>query len=90
VPCRYKILFLDVLFPLGLKKVIYIDADQVVRSDIAELWDHDLKVRAPGRLLAPCAVRWRRAQIALARPSPSPALLPPALRAAEARQARAS
>jgi hypothetical protein len=25
----YKILFLDVLFPLDLKKVIYVDADQV-------------------------------------------------------------
>lgn len=25
----YKILFLDVLFPLDLKKVVYVDADQV-------------------------------------------------------------
>jgi UDP-glucose:glycoprotein glucosyltransferase len=39
----YKILFLDVLFPLHLKKVIYVDADQVVRSDLAELWDLDLE-----------------------------------------------
>eukprot|EP01116_Phalansterium_solitarium_P000089 TRINITY_DN10057_c0_g1_i1.p1 TRINITY_DN10057_c0_g1~~TRINITY_DN10057_c0_g1_i1.p1 ORF type:complete len:1540 (+),score=753.29 TRINITY_DN10057_c0_g1_i1:74-4693(+) len=38
----YKILFLDVLFPIDLKKVIYVDADQVVRSDIKELWDMDL------------------------------------------------
>lgn len=39
----YKILYLDVLFPSDLKKVIYIDADQVVRADIRELWDMDLK-----------------------------------------------
>ena len=38
----YKILFLDVLFPLDLKKVIYVDADQVVRADLKELWDIDL------------------------------------------------
>jgi len=39
----YKILFLDVLFPLNIKKVIYVDADQVVRSDLKELWDMDLE-----------------------------------------------
>src|SRR3954465_10214003 len=39
----YKILFLDVLFPLDLKKIIYVDADQVVRADLKELWDMDLK-----------------------------------------------
>lgn len=38
----YKILFLDVLFPLHLKKVIYVDADQVIRADLQELWDLDL------------------------------------------------
>lgn len=39
----YKILFLDVLFPLSVKKVIYVDADQVIRADLKELWDHDLQ-----------------------------------------------
>ncbi len=39
----YKILFLDVLFPLDVKKVIYVDADQVLRADLKELWDTDLK-----------------------------------------------
>lgn len=39
----YKILFLDVLFPLNLKKVIYVDADQVVRADLTELWNMDLQ-----------------------------------------------
>jgi len=39
----YKILFLDVLFPLSVKKIIYVDADQVVRADLKELWDIDLK-----------------------------------------------
>ncbi|KAJ1390470.1 nucleotide-diphospho-sugar transferase, partial [Ochromonadaceae sp. CCMP2298] len=44
----YKILFLDVLFPLNVKKVIYVDADQVVRADLAELWDTDLQGRPYG------------------------------------------
>jgi UDP-glucose:glycoprotein glucosyltransferase len=39
----YKILFLDVLFPLNIKKVIYVDADQVLRADLKELWDTDLE-----------------------------------------------
>jgi len=38
----YKILFLDVLFPLNIKKIIFVDADQVVRADLAELRDLDL------------------------------------------------
>lgn len=40
----YKILFLDVLFPLSVKKIIYVDADQVLRADLKELWEMDLKV----------------------------------------------
>eukprot|EP00934_Nitzschia_sp_Nitz4_P006424 Nitzschia sp. Nitz4//scaffold255_size41878//2185//7104//NITZ4_007399-RA/size41878-processed-gene-0.17-mRNA-1//-1//CDS//3329544353//6414//frame0 len=39
----YKILFLDVMFPQNLKKIIYVDADQVVRGDLKELWDMDLQ-----------------------------------------------
>merc|ERR1712070_842751 len=39
----YKILFLDVLFPLNVDKVIYVDADQVLRADLKELWDLDLE-----------------------------------------------
>jgi UDP-glucose:glycoprotein glucosyltransferase len=39
----YKILFLDVLFPLDVKKIIYVDADQVVRGDMTELWNLDLE-----------------------------------------------
>jgi UDP-glucose:glycoprotein glucosyltransferase len=39
----YKILFLDVLFPLDVRKFIYVDADQVVRADLRELWDMDLQ-----------------------------------------------
>ena len=42
----YKILFLDVMFPLHLKKIVYIDADQVVNADVAELWDMPLSGRA--------------------------------------------
>ena len=33
----YKILFLDVLFPLDLDKVIFVDADQIVRTDMMNL-----------------------------------------------------
>ena len=39
----YKILFLDVLFPLSLDKVIFVDADQVVRTDMMDLVNHDLE-----------------------------------------------
>lgn len=38
----YKILFLDVLFPLDVKKIIFVDADQVVRADLKELRDLSL------------------------------------------------
>jgi len=39
----YKILFLDVLFPVNLTKVIYVDADQIVRTDMKELMNFDLE-----------------------------------------------
>ena len=39
----YKILFLDVLFPLDVKKIIFVDADQVVRADLKELVELDLE-----------------------------------------------
>ncbi|XP_065840475.1 UDP-glucose:glycoprotein glucosyltransferase 1-like isoform X2 [Oscarella lobularis] len=38
----YKILFLDVLFPLSVKKIIFVDADQIVRADLKELVDMNL------------------------------------------------
>ncbi|CAK9782754.1 hypothetical protein CC85DRAFT_260485 [Cutaneotrichosporon oleaginosum] len=38
----YKILFLDVLFPMDLDKVIFVDADQIVRTDMKALVDLDL------------------------------------------------
>jgi UDP-glucose:glycoprotein glucosyltransferase len=38
----YKILFLDVLFPQSLDKVLFVDADQIVRTDLKELVDMDL------------------------------------------------
>ncbi|KAI0628063.1 glycosyltransferase family 24 protein [Trametes polyzona] len=44
----YKILFLDVLFPMDLKKVIFVDADQIVRADLKELIDFDLHGRPYG------------------------------------------
>ena len=39
----YKILFLDVLFPLHLKRIIYVDADQIVQGDLAALWQRSLE-----------------------------------------------
>ncbi|XP_071733652.1 UDP-glucose:glycoprotein glucosyltransferase-like [Rutidosis leptorrhynchoides] len=44
----YKILFLDVIFPLSLEKVIFVDADQIVRADMGELYDMNLKGRPLG------------------------------------------
>ena len=43
----YKILFLDVLFPLNLRKVIFVDSDQIMRADFAELLKMDLQVWPP-------------------------------------------
>jgi len=60
---RYKILFLDVLFPMDLDKVIFVDAgkqiypgeihlqqrlDQIVRVDMKELVEVDLHGRVYG------------------------------------------
>jgi UDP-glucose:glycoprotein glucosyltransferase len=39
----YKILFLDTLFPLNVNKIIFVDADQVVRADLNELLEIDLE-----------------------------------------------
>jgi len=39
----YKVLFLDVLFPLDTEKIIFVDADQIVRADLHELYNLDLK-----------------------------------------------
>ena len=44
----YKILFLDVLFPTSLDKVIFVDADQIVRTDMYDLVTHDLEGAAYG------------------------------------------
>ena len=44
----YKILFLDCLFPKSLKRVIYLDADSVVRGDLMELMKFDLKGKPYG------------------------------------------
>ncbi|XP_055856792.1 UDP-glucose:glycoprotein glucosyltransferase [Episyrphus balteatus] len=38
----YKILFLDVLFPLNIRKIIFVDADAIVRADMNELNELDL------------------------------------------------
>ncbi|XP_034430786.1 UDP-glucose:glycoprotein glucosyltransferase 2 isoform X2 [Hippoglossus hippoglossus] len=39
----HKILFLDVLFPLAVDKIIFVDADQIVRADLKDLRDLDLE-----------------------------------------------
>ncbi|KAJ9453171.1 UDP-glucose:glycoprotein glucosyltransferase [Diplonema papillatum] len=42
----YKVLFLDVLFPLDVEKIIFVDADQIVRSDLHELYNLDIDGKA--------------------------------------------
>lgn len=44
----YKILFLDVIFPDDLDKVVFVDADQIARTDLKELVEHDLQGAAYG------------------------------------------
>lgn len=39
----YKILFLDVLFPLNVRRVLFVDADQIVRTDLRELYDMNIR-----------------------------------------------
>lgn len=39
----YKILFLDVFFPAEVKRILFIDADQIVRANVEELWRMDIK-----------------------------------------------
>jgi UDP-glucose:glycoprotein glucosyltransferase len=55
----YKILFLDVLFPLSVKKIIYVDADQIVRADINELWTMNLEGKVYGYTPF-CSGEWMR------------------------------
>ena len=43
-----KILFLDALFPMNLSRIIYIDADAVVRGDLIKLMKIDLKGKPYG------------------------------------------
>eukprot|EP00392_Amoebophrya_sp_AT5.2_P000607 g608.t1 len=38
----YKILFLDVFFPLDVERIVFVDADQIVRADVRELRDLDM------------------------------------------------
>jgi UDP-glucose:glycoprotein glucosyltransferase len=44
----YKVLFLDVLFPLKVNKIIFVDADQVCRTDMTELFNMNLEGKAVG------------------------------------------
>lgn len=38
----YKVLFLDVLFPLDVDRVIFVDADQTINVDLHELYNMDI------------------------------------------------
>jgi len=44
----YKILFLDVFFPGEVKRILFIDADQIVRADVRELWELDIEGKVYG------------------------------------------
>lgn len=52
----YKTLFLDVLFPHDLSKVIFVDADQILRADLNELLQIDLQ-GSPFALVPMCNSR---------------------------------
>jgi UDP-glucose:glycoprotein glucosyltransferase len=53
----YKILFLDVLFPLDLDRVIFVDADQIVRTDMMQLNTLELEPGAPYAFTPMCDSR---------------------------------
>lgn len=38
----HRALFLDMIFPKEVTRVISLDCDQIIREDIKELWDLDL------------------------------------------------
>src|SRR5690606_26610276 len=40
--CTYLRLFMPRVLPISLRKVLYLDADLLVRHDIGELWDEDI------------------------------------------------
>eukprot|EP00928_Gymnodinium_smaydae_P038901 TRINITY_DN26715_c0_g1_i2.p1 TRINITY_DN26715_c0_g1~~TRINITY_DN26715_c0_g1_i2.p1 ORF type:complete len:337 (-),score=91.80 TRINITY_DN26715_c0_g1_i2:143-1153(-) len=44
----YKILFLDVLFPTQVHRILFVDADQIVRADVKELWETNLRGKPYG------------------------------------------
>ncbi|CAG9313511.1 unnamed protein product [Blepharisma stoltei] len=44
----YRALLFDLFFPSNVTKIISMDADQVVREDISELWNTDLQGNAYG------------------------------------------
>ncbi|EDR26001.1 UDP-glucose glycoprotein:glucosyltransferase, putative [Entamoeba dispar SAW760] len=41
-----KILFLDMMFPQSVDKIIFMDSDQVTRADAKELWNFDIQNNA--------------------------------------------
>ena len=43
------------LFPLSLRKVIFMDSDQIIRADVAELWHMDLEVTPVFQMLDQCS-----------------------------------
>ena len=42
----YKILFLDVLFPLNVSRIIFCDSDQIIRTDLVRFCPHLLHQRS--------------------------------------------
>eukprot|EP00929_Paragymnodinium_shiwhaense_P035817 TRINITY_DN19293_c0_g1_i1.p1 TRINITY_DN19293_c0_g1~~TRINITY_DN19293_c0_g1_i1.p1 ORF type:complete len:1602 (+),score=394.28 TRINITY_DN19293_c0_g1_i1:100-4905(+) len=44
----YKILFLDVLFPTQIQRILFVDADQIVRADVQDVWKSDLEGKVYG------------------------------------------
>ena len=55
----YKILLLDVLFPLAVDRIIFVDADQIVRSERGFVPHHGRMPTANAEDLCRCESTWR-------------------------------
>lgn len=58
-------LFLDELLPLTVKRILYLDADTIVRGDLSDLWKTDLKGFAIGGSIEPTTNHDRKKKLGL-------------------------
>lgn len=58
-------LLLDKLLPKNMEKILYLDGDTIVRRNLSELWDIDLKNNVFGMSIEPTYDKSRKASIGL-------------------------